>query len=614
VDLLSQYWLDLLIIVTYISIIMTIGVRAGRKIKNSEDFFMGSRQFKKMYMIMYQFGSGTSADSAVSATSKIYTNGISGIWYLWMYLPITPFFWVIAPILRRMRALTIGDYFEARYDKSISLLYAAIGVVLQMVNLGVILKGSSELLEACTRVQTADGVLPLVPAEYGIILMTFLFLFYGLVGGLAAAVIADLIQGILTIAFSVLLIPFAFNAVGGMTGIKTALAGSPELLQLVAPSDISLFYIMMASFTLLVGIGTLPHHMGVCGAGRTELDGRVGFTYGSFLKRAATIAWAVVGLAAIVLFMGQENILPDQVFGLVANKFLTSGLMGLFIATFLSTIMSTCDNTMLSASALFTNNLYKAYFKTNETPKHYVNVGRVAAFFVVAGGIAIAYTLKGVIEGVELMWIIPSLLGISFWLGFIWRRMTVSGVWVATFTALIVWYITKWHAGWLDSLGIFGEGYFSTTNYNNIITKVVYMPWAIISYLSVGLVAGIVVSIVTKPVKKEKLDYFYGLMRTPVNEPEQLTEVARLPEGKTFAPERKLFNIKNIELQIPSRQAVIGFVLAIVVVSVLILSLLWILGEINWKEFSLYSVLSASFYVVVRILYWFAKMFKYHSN
>jgi Na+/pantothenate symporter len=50
--------------------------------------------------------------------------------------------------------------------------------------------------------------------------MTVVFVTYGVAGGLAAAIITDFIQGILTIIFSFLLLPLIMNAVGWMDGIR----------------------------------------------------------------------------------------------------------------------------------------------------------------------------------------------------------------------------------------------------------------------------------------------------------------------------------------------------------------------------------------------------------
>lgn len=566
--------LDVVVIILYLGAVMMIGVYASKKIKNSEDFFMGSRQFKKGYMIMYQFGSGTSADSAVSASSKIFTNGLSGIWYLWMYLPITPFFWVIAPILRRMRALTIGDYFELRYNKSMSSLYAIFGVVLQMLSIGIILNGSGSLIKAAT----GDAI----PPEIAIPLMTLLFVFYGMAGGLSAAIITDLVQGILTILFSFILLPFALMEVGGISGIREAV--SPEVLQLSAPEGINPFYVLMGSISILVGIGTIPHHMGVCGAGQTELDGRVGFTYGSFLKRAMTIAWALVALAAVVMFQGMADVKPDETFGMVAHKFLPQigfGVLGIFIATVLSAIMSTCDNAMISASALFTNNIYKTLIKPNESQKHYVSVGRWSAVIVVAGGLLIAFALPGVIKGVELMWKIPAFLGIAFWLGFIWRKTTTAGAWAATLSSFFIWLLMaqSFFVEFWDATGLFaGTNVIVDANYNNVISREISLPYQILTFLTIGSLVGIITSFFTKPVKEERLNQFYGLLRTPVDEPEELVEEMQLPEGKEFTPENKLINLPNWELQKPKKEAVKGFIMATFVVAALVGILLWIIN------------------------------------
>ncbi|MHC4331235.1 MAG: sodium:solute symporter family transporter, partial [Planctomycetota bacterium] len=57
-------------------------------------------------------------------------------------------------------------------------------------------------------------------ANVAIAAMTVVFVTYGVAGGLAAAIITDFIQGILTIIFSFLLLPLIMNAVGWMDGIR----------------------------------------------------------------------------------------------------------------------------------------------------------------------------------------------------------------------------------------------------------------------------------------------------------------------------------------------------------------------------------------------------------
>ena len=86
---------------------------SARLVKSPDDFFMGGRRFKKAFMLFFAFGAGTHSDQAVSVASKTYTSGLSGIWLQWIWLFATPFYWLIAPVFRRMRALNHGRLLRA---------------------------------------------------------------------------------------------------------------------------------------------------------------------------------------------------------------------------------------------------------------------------------------------------------------------------------------------------------------------------------------------------------------------------------------------------------------------------------------------------------------------
>ncbi|MHC4706782.1 MAG: sodium:solute symporter family protein [Planctomycetota bacterium] len=434
---------DIVVLAFYLVGMVAIGIWSARKIKSSADFFL-PRRFGKAMMIMFSFGTGTHSDQAVSVASKSYTNGLSGIWYQWLWLPVTPFYWLIAPVFRRFRAITTSDVFEARYNPSVGMLYALVGVLNLAVNIGVMLKGSSAVISAST-----GG---LISADLAIIIMTVIFVAYGVAGGLGAAILTDFIQGVLTIIFSFLLLPLILNAVGGMGGLREKIS-DPEMFSLVAPAEIGFFYIAVIAFNGLVGIVTQPHTMANCAAGKTEMEGRIGFMGGTLIKRLCTVPWALTGLAAVVYFAGQ-SMEPDKVFGAVAGDFLPNimpGVLGVFIAAVLASVMSSCDAFMISSSALFTENVYKRLVHDRGSG-HYVTVGRITAVVIVAGGVGFAFWLPSVVKGLEIFWMISPMMGIAFWLGLFWRRTTVAGAWAATLTAFSIWFLTTlspvvWLAG-----------------------------------------------------------------------------------------------------------------------------------------------------------------------
>ncbi len=122
---------DVFVLGLYLVGITAIGIWAARRIKTIADFFM-PRRFGKVMMITHAFGTGTHSDQAVSVASKSFTNGLSGIWYQWLWLFATPFYWLSAPVMRRFRAITTADVFEARFGPSVAMLFAIVGIVVSL--------------------------------------------------------------------------------------------------------------------------------------------------------------------------------------------------------------------------------------------------------------------------------------------------------------------------------------------------------------------------------------------------------------------------------------------------------------------------------------------------
>jgi len=548
-QIFGMHWLDAAVLAAYLVGITVLGLWMARRVHSTADFFM-PRRFGKAMMIMHGFGTGTHSDQAVNVAAKTYTVGLSGIWYQWLWLFCTPFYWLIAPVMRRFRATTTGDVFVARFGPSVAMLFAVIGMFDLMIKLGTMLKASSAVIAASTSFDEHVAVAG----------MTVMFVLYGMAGGLSAAIVTDFIQGVLTIVFSFLLLPFVLSAVGGMTGIRQTVPDPKGMFSLVAPGGIGVFYVAIIAFNALVGIVTQPHTMGNCAAGRTETDGRIGFMVGSLLKRFCTVAWCLTGLAAVAYFIQQDQTVEaDAVYGLMAKTFLAvvPGLLGIFLAALLASVMSSCDSFMLASSALFTENVYRPLVK-GRSERHYLTVGRITALVVVAGGVVFAYWVRDVIEALEIFWKISPMMGIAFWLGLFWRRTTVAGAWAATLAALGAWWLST-QAFFLAPL----QGASPWADVPFVVLKngslEMFLPWQMVFYLSVGLAAGILVSLFTRPVDKEKLDRFYELARTPVASGEQIAQPCMLPAGVTPAPRRVLLPNSSFEIPIPSWTSILGF-------------------------------------------------------
>jgi Na+/proline symporter len=565
---------DAIVLVVYLVGVTLLGIWAGRLVKSMGDYFM-PRRFGKAMMITHAFGTGTASDQAVIVAAETFRSGASGIWWQWIWLPATPFYWLIAPIMRRLRAVTTADVYELRFNKSVAVLFAIVGIVGLSVKIGLMLVGASALIHSGT-----DGM---IDANFAIIIVTILFVGYGMVGGLGAAILTDFAQGILTIVFSFLLLPFVLNAVGGMSGVRETIR-DPKMLSLMVPGNIGPFFVVMYALQALVGIVAQPFIMGVCAAGRTEMDGRVGFMFGNIVKRICTIAWSLTALAAVAWYLQRgtdmSEMKPDYVYGDIARAFLPSimpGLLGLFLASLLASVMSSCDSFMIASAGLFTQNLYKP-LRPAKSERHYLLVGRFASLAVVAGGIVFAYSVPNVKTALDIWFKVAPPLGIAFWMGLLWRRTTPAGAWAATAAGFAAWGLTALQPV-VDFVGRlpFADAWGLISQPTGKLPAI-DQPWVIVFYTGAALLAGVLVSLVTKPTEREKLDRFYALTRTPIAEGEVVLEPCTLPQGVAPPHRRMLLTAFGLEVPMPSTTSVVGFLAGWIAVGLLVVSYAWLIG------------------------------------
>ncbi|MCK5093105.1 MAG: sodium:solute symporter family protein, partial [Spirochaetes bacterium] len=372
-----------------------------------------------------------------------------------------------------------------------------------------------------------------------------------------------------------LILPFALNAVGGLGGLRT-IVNDPSIFSIVAPGEITAFYVIIISINALIGWVTQPNSMALCAAGKTEMEARIGLVGGLLLKRICTIGWVLIGLCAIGLY-ADKTIHVDHVYGLMAHDLLpmiAPGLIGLFIASMLAAVMSTCDSLMISSAALFTENIYKPLIKPDRDDKHYLFIGRISSVIVVISGIIFAFGFTSVVQGLENWWRVQAMMGIAFWAGLFWRKATAAAAWASTLCSFAAWFFTSK----INLIGWDFNVHFARFLPDFMLWEgKLSLPWQMITYLTVGLVVMVCVSFFTKSQEKEKLDRLYECLRTPIMPDEPEVEPLTLPEGTKPAPRSVLINHPDFEITKPSLISVLGFLASLLAVGLLIGVFAWIL-------------------------------------
>ena len=423
--------LDWAVIAAYFVVITGIGLYVGLRVRRSGDYFLGGRKFGPWLMIGQSFGVGTHAEMPVALAGAVYTSGASAIWFQWKNLFITPFYWLMAPVFRRVRRTTMAEFTEDRYGPWMGGIYIVFALCFLIINTGSMLKGAGKVISQATG--GGVGVNEIVVA------MTVLFVLYSLVGGLVAAAWTDLFQGFLIIALSFMLIPLGWSVVGGLDGMKAVL--EPYRFSLATPSGIGPWVIAMLTVNGLVGIMAQPHQIAAVGTGKDERTCRVGMFYGNYVKRVCTVGWALVGLVvAAMVAQGHTPLAdPEDAFGFACRQLLFPGALGLMIASILAANMSTCSAFLVDSGALFTEGLYRQRLVPGRPDSHYLWVGRISGLAITILGVLYAlFLIQSVLYTFLLTETMATFVGISVLGGIVWPRANRWGALASMLTALAV--------------------------------------------------------------------------------------------------------------------------------------------------------------------------------
>jgi Na+/proline symporter len=481
--------LDWIVIVIYFIAITGIGLVVGYRVRRTPDYFLGGRRFGPWLMIGQSFGVGTHAEMPVALAGAVYTFGASAIWFQWKNLFVTPFYWIMAPVFRRIRRTTMAEFTHDRYGAWMGALYIVFALCYFIINTGTMLEGAAKVISQATG--GTVGVNAIVAA------MTLMFILYSFIGGLVAAAWTDLFQGFLIIVLSFMLIPLGWGVVGGLDGMKASL--DPYRFSLATPSGIGPWVILMLTINGLVGIMAQPHQLATVGTGRDERTCRVGMFFGNFVKRVCTVGWALVGLiiaAMVAQGRGDAAALgdPENTFGYACRQLLFPGALGLMIAAVLAANMSTCSAFVVDSGALFTEGLYRTRLVPGRPDRHYLWVGRISGLVITMMGVLYAvFLIESVLYTFLLTETLATFVGISVLGGIVWRRANRWGAVASVVGALATNFILYYLKG--ERLDYWDADVF-------------------LAALLVGIVALVVVSLLTRPEPAPGLDSFFGRLET----------------------------------------------------------------------------------------------------
>ena len=220
----------------------------------------------------------------------------------------------------------------------------------------------------------------------------------------------------------------------------------------------------------------------------------------SMVKKSATVAivWVILSLGAAVLvaYLGRmivaEELLTKgaqkTVFIVLARMFFPAGISGFLLAAIIAAAVSTADSQLLVASSSFASDIYKPLFRKNASDREMLWVGRLVVMLCAIVAFLISSSkgsgAQAIMNLVENAWgIFGAAFGPVMILSYFWRRFNYAGACAGVIVGALVDII------WLyccSSTGIY----------------------EIVPGFLCGLIASVVVTLLTKAPSKEATDIF----------------------------------------------------------------------------------------------------------
>jgi sodium/proline symporter len=418
----------------YLVVLLVCGITASTLMKKLDDFLLAGRRLGPFSAAISERASGESAWFLLGLPGAAYAVGFNEFWsVIGIALGILTSWSLIAYHLRtqteKLGALTLPDYFEARFQdapfalrRTLRVVSMLIIIFFYMFYVAAQFVGSGKILNA------TFGIDP----TWGIVIGATVVMLYTMLGGFLAVVWTDVVQGLMMAGVALILPIVGIIKLGGTTGFVEGLAPKGgDFLTMNAGKTGSAFFFGVMLGSLSWGFGYLgqPHLLSRYMAIKSALDVRRGTLIAMSWTLVAYWGAPLIGLVAVGI-LGPDVSDPEMVMPLLARQLMPGWIAGLMIAGAVAAMMSTADSQLIVVTSSLVEDIYVKLFRPKTTPGRLVMLSRLAT--LVASGVAflLALASSDLIYGmVAYAWAgLGSSFGPPLVLALRWRKTTAWGV------------------------------------------------------------------------------------------------------------------------------------------------------------------------------------------
>ena len=389
--------LELSMLAAYLALLLWIGLRSARRIKTSEDYTLAGRGVGWVTVLATTAATMIGGGASVGMVSQVFEVGIAAAlvtcaWHL--QLIFTGLF--VAPKLRGLNLITVGDYFHLKFG--------SLARELAVINCMVFLVGA--LAAQLAAIGTVTNTVLGIPYGTALLIGAAVTIFYATVGGIRAVVKTDVLQFIILVVG----IGVASALLLAQHGGFEAMLAAADSGQAGVTSHWSTTKLLSLFFAFLLGETFVPTFTVRCFIARDREHARWGVAgAGVFLLLFLPIATFVLGTSAQIhpdvqtaVSAEQNQILqtaaatgqemsPDAAldqarqvaFPTLVRSTFHPAFAGIMIAAIVAAVMSSADSCLSSFATVIMEDTYRRHINKKASDQQLLRVAQVTT--LVAG-------------------------------------------------------------------------------------------------------------------------------------------------------------------------------------------------------------------------------------
>jgi solute:Na+ symporter, SSS family len=424
--------IDYIVILCYILLMIGVGLFVMRFNRSASEYFRGGSRIPWLVAGLSTFMSGFSAWTFTGGAGVAYNSGVVIIWlYMGACLSYLLGFFVFASRWRRTRITTVMEYLSDRFGPMTHQIFSWATIIFQLFTSAAMLYGLSLFVSTACQFSVAATV----------IITGGVILFYSVLGGLWAVVVADFLQASILLPFCLILAAASLIHVGGISGLVHSLP--PHMKTIPLRGDFGWIYIVCWAAMVSFGYNTSAMAQRYFSVEDERAAKHVAllcsglFFLGSFI-------WFIPPMVIRIVYPDLHAIWPhlsnpnEASYVAASLTFLPHGLIGVMLAAMFSATMANLSANFNLKSAILSKDIYQKLFRPQADERELLITGAIMTTAV--GGITIALAVIMALRGesiFEVMMTFNTLISLSYGppalLGLVFRRTPWwSGI--ATFT------------------------------------------------------------------------------------------------------------------------------------------------------------------------------------